>query len=384
MQAPLPTETLAIFLPSLAGGGAERMMLNLAAAALEIGVAVELICADGRGPYRRLVPAGCGLVDLGAARVSAALTRLVDYLRRRRPAALLAAMDHANLVAIIARLLAGIPGGLPTRLGVSVRSQLSVEAQQAASLRGRLLPVLARWLYPRADVVSAVSRGVADDLVGLLGPGRARIEVVPNPVVTPELDTLAAAPVDHPWLAPGQPPVLLAAGRLVPQKDFATLIGAFSQLVPSRDLRLLILGEGPLRGRLQGLIERLGLTDRAALPGFVENPFAYMARARLFVLSSAWEGLPGVLIQAMACGTPVVSTDCPSGPREILAAGRYGPLVAVGDASALAAAVARTLDVPPSPQSLQEGVAAYRAGPVARHYLDLLQLGPGRAAEGAG
>lgn len=240
------------------------------------------------------------------------------------------------------------------------------------------MPRLARVFYPRAQAVIAVSQGVADDLEGLIGTGRARVLVIPNPVVTPDLTALAAAAADHPWFAPEPiaPPVVLAAGRLSPQKDFPTLIRAFALLVRQRDLRLLILGEGPERAALETLIQDLGLTGRVALPGFRANPFALIARARLFVLSSAWEGLPGVLIQAMACGTPVVATDCPSGPREVLADGRYGPLVPVGDPQALAQAMGETLDQPMDSDVLRARAADFGLAPVTRRYLEVLGLAP--------
>ncbi len=354
-------------------------MLNLAAGVLAEGIGVDLVCADARGPYLHQVPSGCRLEDLRAHRVLFALPGLAAWLRRRKPSVLLAAMDHANLIAIWARLLAG--GRPPVRLAVSVRSQLSVAAAHEPSWRGRTLPWLARRFYPWADDIIAVSEGVADDLADCLGIGRARITVIPNPVVSDDLDALASAPVEHPWLAPGQPPVLLAAGRLTRQKDFPTLLRAFARLVLRRDLRLMILGDGPDRAALAAEIEALGLGARVALLGFQANPFRYMARARLFVLSSAWEGLPGVLIQAMACGSPVVSTDCPSGPREVLEDGRFGPLVPVGDPAALAAAIAQTLDEPLPAETLKARAADYRLAPVSRRYLGALGLA--RAADPA-
>lgn len=170
--------------------------------------------------------------------------------------------------------------------------------------------------------------------------------------------------------------MILGAGRLTHQKDFPTLIRAFAAIDPARGLRLMILGEGPQRGALESLVRELGLSERIALPGFSPNPFAAMARARLFVLSSAWEGLPGVLIQAMACGTPVVSTDCPSGPREILSDGRYGPLVPIGDAAALAVAIAAALEQPIARERLMSRAADYRLEPVTRRYLEVMGLDP--------
>ncbi|NCA70775.1 MAG: glycosyltransferase [Sphingobacteriia bacterium] len=364
--------SLAIFLPSLAGGGAERMMLNLARGMVESGVTLDLVLGQASGPYRDLVPVGCELVDLRAGRVLTALPGLAGYLRQCRPTVLLTAMDHANLIALSASALARVP----TRVYVSVRSTLSQECAHAGSRIHRWLPHLARLLYPRAAAVIAVSQGVAEDLERVLGTGRIQPVVIPNPVVTPDLQALAAALPDHPWLADGAPPVILGAGRLTHQKDFPTLIRAFAAIDPARGLRLMILGEGPQRGALESLVRELGLSERIALPGFSPNPFAAMARARLFVLSSAWEGLPGVLIQAMACGTPVVSTDCPSGPREILSDGRYGPLVPIGDAAALAVAIAAALEQPIARERLMSRAADYRLEPVTRRYLEVMGLDP--------
>lgn len=375
---------IAIFLPSLAGGGAERMMLNLAQGLVAAGIELDLVVGSAAGPYRDLVPANCDLVDLGAGRVLTALPGLVRYLRRRRPTVLLAAMDHANLIALWARSLARVP----TRVAVSVRSTLSQEARHAPSLAGRVLPRLARVFYPQACAVIAVSQGVADDLTRLIGAGRARVLVIPNPVVTPELAAQAAERPDHPWFQPGLPPapgaglepakapVILAAGRLTPQKDFPTLIRAFARVRAGRDCRLLILGEGNARPALAALIAELGLGDQAALVGFQSNPYPYLARAALFVLSSAWEGSPNVLTEALALGIPVVATDCPSGPAEVLDGGRFGPLVPVGAVDALAAAMAATLDRPLPAAVLRSAVSEYEQGRSARRYLEVMGLTP--------
>ena len=370
-------QTLGVFLPSLAGGGAERMMLNLARGVAEAGVGVDLVVGDAAGPYRDLVPAGCRLIDLKSPRVLAALPRLVRYLRTQRPTVLLSAMDHANMVALWARALARVP----TRVCVSVRSNLSQEAAHSQLLAGRLMPRLARAFYPGADAVIAVSNGVADDLEQLLRPRTARVTVIPNPVVTPELVDLAAESPGHPWLLDRSVPVVLAAGRLCPQKDYPTLIRAFASLAPARALRLVILGEGPDRPALESLVRQLDLADRVALPGFADNPFSAMARARVFVLSSAWEGLPGVLIQAMGCGTPVVATDCPSGPREVLEDGRYGPLVPVGDPLALARAIGETLDRPLGADLLRGRAEDFGLAAVTRRYLEVLGLKPAGAVQ---
>jgi glycosyltransferase involved in cell wall biosynthesis len=229
-----------------------------------------------------------------------------------------------------------------------------------------------RRLYPRVDQIVAVSEGVAEDTAAIARIPRGRISVIRNPVITPELTILAAGPCPHPWLEDGGPPVILGAGRLERQKDFPTLLRAFARLRRERPCRLVILGDGGGREALTALAAALGVSDDLQLPGFQANPFCWMSRASLFVLSSAWEGSPNVLTEAMALGTPVVATDCPSGPREVLAGGRFGPLVPVGDAEALAEAMAQTLDKPLPRPVLKAAVAEYNQTESARRYLAVL------------
>lgn len=316
-------------------------MLTLANGFAAKGLPVDLVLAQASGAYMADVASGVRIVDLGGRRVFASLPRLVGYLRRERPAALLSALNHANVVAIWARRIARTG----TRIVVSERATLSLIQKVATGPRHRVLPLLMRWSYPAADQVVAVSHGVADDLAATIGLARERIAVVYNPVVTSALLARSREEPPHRWLsAEGGPPVVLAAGRLGPEKDFATLVRAFAELRARREARLIILGEGMLREDLKGLVSSLGLQDDVDLPGFAANPFAFMRNAELFVLSSRTEGLPGVLIEAMACGTPVVSTDCPSGPAEILENGKWGALVPVGDSKALAAAMETALN----------------------------------------
>jgi glycosyltransferase involved in cell wall biosynthesis len=322
------------------GGGAQRVALNLSRGIAKHGYRVDLVLAQTTGPYLAEVPESVRVVDLRASRVLSSLPALVRYLRRERPEAMLSAMNYVNIIALCARRLAGVP----TRLVVSEHNTLSRSVQYASDQRGRLMPQLIKRSYPWADGIVAVSKGVADDLARVTGLSRERIRVIYNPVVTPELQAKAQTPLEHPWFKPGEPPVLLAVGSLTAQKDFPTLIQAFVQVRQVRPARLLILGEGKDRSVLEALVRQLGLEQDIRLPGFVENPYTYMARASLFVLSSRWEGLPTVLIEALSCGTPVISTDCPSGPREILDDGQYGQLVPVGDATALARAIETSLE----------------------------------------
>jgi glycosyltransferase involved in cell wall biosynthesis len=222
---------------------------------------------------------------------------------------------------------------------INEQNTISISARKSVRRRERMVPRLAKRFYPWADHVTGNSRGVADDLSQVTGLPRERIKVLYNPVVTPEVREKARAPLNHPWFEAGQRPVVLAVGRLTKQKDFPTLIRAFAQVRQTQPARLLILGEGPDRSALEALVNQLDLGDDVAMPGFVENPYAYMRRASLYVLPSRWEGLPTVLIEALYCGPPVIATDCPSGPREILADGKHGLLVPVGDVIALTQAI---------------------------------------------
>ena len=362
-----PRKRLAIFIPSMNGGGAQRVTLNLARGIAERGYFVDLVLARAEGPYLAEVPETVRVVDLKASRVLTSLPALLRYLRRERPHALLSTMNYANIAALWVRRLAGVP----TRLVVSEHDTLSASAHHSSSVRGRMMPHLVRRFYRWADGIIAVSQGSADDLAQITGLPRERVKVIYNPVVTAELRARAQCSMDHPWFRTGQPPVLLAVGRLSSQKDFETLLLAFAQVRKARPVRVLILGEGEERPRLEALARKLDLMQDIGLPGFVENPYMYMARASVFVLSSRWEGLPTVLIEALYCGAPLIATDCPSGPREILADGKYGRLVPVGDVPALAQAIETTL-ADKSPAPAPNSWRRFELEPVVNQYLGAL------------
>jgi glycosyltransferase involved in cell wall biosynthesis len=236
----------------------------------------------------------------------------------------------------------------------------------------KFFPAMMRVLYPAADAVVAVSAGVADGLVSHAHLRREKITVIHNPIVTPEIAEKATAPLDHPWFAPGQSPVFVAAGRLTVQKDYPTLLRAFAELRQRRAARLFILGVGELHDELVAQADGLGIGADVEFAGFQENLFAFMSRAAAFVLSSAWEGFGNVLVEALACGTQVISTDCPSGPAEILDGGKFGRLVPVGNTSALAAAMEAALDHPLPAEMLRERAQIFSVDAALDRYLPLL------------
>lgn len=295
------------------------------------------------------------------------LLALQRYLRSQRPAAVISFLSYPNLVLLLASLLGR--GGV--RFLVSVQNHLSTAAARSRSRWVRSTPHLMRRFARHADAIVAASAGVASDLQQLGGVPPERIQVIYNPVFHGGIEALAREPVDHPWLQGGGPPVVLGVGKLKPQKDFPTLLRAFQQLRRQRPARLVILGEGDEEPALRDLAKQLGVDEHVDFAGYVRNPFPFYARAAVFALSSAWEGFGNVLVEALACGCPIVSTDCPSGPAEILDGGRYGRLVPVGDADAICAAIGATLDAPPPRGDLIERARAFSFDEAARRYEEL-------------
>jgi glycosyltransferase involved in cell wall biosynthesis len=362
----MPAKTIAFFLPNLAGGGAERVVLNLLKGMLDFDLSLDLVVANLSGEYVEQIPDRVRVINLAAKRTIAAIPALAQYLKTERPVAVISHLNHANITALLARDLSR------TKTKLILVEHNTLSADKSKLRRAKVLPTMMKWLYPRADLVVGVSQGVATDLEAGLGLDRGTVKVVYNPVVDRDLVDRSQAAVEHPWLQPGSPPVFLGVGRFTVQKDFLNLINAFAIVRQQRPARLIILGEGDLRGELEADIKRLNLSADVALPGFVQNPYAYMSKAAAFVLSSRWEGLPTVLIEAMACGCQIVSTDCPSGPDEILAAGKYGRLVPIENAVALADAMLQTLEQPFDRNLLVERGRYFSTERAATTYLDLV------------
>lgn len=326
------SKRVALFLSYLGGGGAERVMLNLAKGFVQSGLEVDLVLGKAWGPHLWKIPETVRVIDLNASTSLMGVPKLARYLRQERPHALLSAMHYANEIAVMAKRIAGVS----THIIVTEHNTLSRSIDQVKRLKRHLIPLSVKYLYPLADSVVTVSQGARDDLQHWMSPTKTEVKSIYNPVIAPDLYEKAASTVEHPWFNEGDMPIVLGVGKLEPQKDFATLIRAFAKVRSQVPSRLVILGWGPDKERLESLIQELGLADDVILMGYVDNPYAYMARSKAFVLSSAWEGLPTVLIEAMALSLPVISTNCKSGPEEILDHGKYGCLVPVGDSDAMA------------------------------------------------
>jgi glycosyltransferase involved in cell wall biosynthesis len=381
---------------TLGGGGVQRVFINLAEGFLRRGVHdLWLVVNRAQGPFLKRLPSGVKLIDLrdpapyrlihlwsylkepqvcspllrSAVRVNYFILKGIGYLRRRNLQFLLHSSllclklaDYLRFIrpdALLSAYICNIPALLLKKFGFGGETRVTVSVHEIVSAylphnpAGGMILRLMRRLYPQAHNIVAVSQGVAKDLTTLLQLPFDRVTVIYNPVITSNLLEQALTPITHPWFERGQPPVILGVGQLALHKDFPTLLRAFALVRQVRPAKLLILGEGEERANLERLAIELGIQNDVSMPGFVDNPFAFMAKASVFVLSSAWEGLPTVLIEALACGCPVVATDCRSGPREILDNGRYGRLVPVGDHEALAKAILETLDNPDFPADRQ-------------------------------
>lgn len=357
---------VAIFLPDLGGGGAERCNVILANEFASRGVEVDLVVYNADGPFARLVADDVRLVVLGCRRLETSLLPFCRYVMRERPSVVMASMQHAGIVALLAKRLVG----KGRRFIVQYQNTISRDYATFGPA-GRFWLRLLGLLLPSADAVVAVSKQAAQDIVDTFPRTAGNILYIYNAVSEDAIAQLVDEPVTHPWFHDPGTPVMLSAGRLVPLKNYQSLLDAFSRVLRVRPARLIIIGEGTDRSRLVSRAKELGITDSVDFAGFQANPYSFMKNARVFVLSSLQEGLPLVLIEALACGTPVVSTDCPSGPREVLEGGKWGRLVPVGDSRALADAMLATLDDPEDSAALVERARRFSARTIADEYLRL-------------
>ncbi|WP_420143840.1 glycosyltransferase [Sphingobium sp.] len=327
--------TVAVYLPDLSGGGAERLHVLLNVALEERGFDMKFLLDRRAGALINQVPED-KIVALDASRQLKAFSKLVRYLRTARPDYLISNMEHMNISAVVA---ARIAGG-STRVIATQHNAFSRQIDRP-SIKYRLLPWMYKGVLPFAHKIVAVSGGVGRELVDMLKWRADRVDVIYNGVVAGGQQSIDQDP-PHPWLGEERP-VIIAMGRMVAQKDFTTLLRAFARMGGGDVARLIILGDGPERNALEAEARKLGIAHAVDMPGFVEHPAGWLSRSALFVLSSQFEGFGNVLVEALSCGTPIVSTNCPFGPSEILDDGRFGTLVDVGDIEAMAMAMGRML-----------------------------------------
>jgi len=329
---------IALFIPSLSGGGAEKVILHLAEYFNQKKIKVDLIVGDAQGELYDQIPKSVRLIDLKKDRMFSTLPVVLNYLRKENPDVLLAALNLPNIVAVAAKILSG------SRTTVATSIHTVFPEKKMYSIKEQLENALTKISYHFSDIVVAVSYGAADYLVQYLSINPDKITVIYNPVLNSKFYNKSNVRVAHKFFTKEETEVILGVGRLTLQKDFETLIRAFNIVRKVKPAKLIILGEGDQRENLESMVKELRLTEHISLPGFVINPNPYMKKASVFVLSSAWEGLGNVIIEALACGCPVISTNCQSGPSEILKGGKYGKLVPVGDFSSMADSILEVLN----------------------------------------
>ncbi|NCT41653.1 MAG: glycosyltransferase [Alphaproteobacteria bacterium] len=368
---------IALFIPDLAGGGAQHMIVNMANEFARRGNKVDLILIQQDGAYKKIIKPNVNIICLNQNRTIQALPKLISYLKNSQPDIFLSAMYHVNLVAILAKLMTP---GITTRFVITERNFFSLKIKDSNQMRDKFLPLLVRMLYRFADEIVAISKGVAQDISMIAKLHPNKVKCIYNPVITSK--TLAALNennIESP-LAPQSDKVIIASGRLVPQKDYITLLHAFSKLLQKENATLIILGEGDLRSDLEKLTDELKISNKVSFKGFVDNPLSYMKKADLFVLSSQWEGFGNVLVEALICGLPIVSTDCPAGPSEILEGGKYGTLVEVGNVDALAQAMKDKLHANHHPETQTKRALCFSVEKICDQYEELFLNTIGRTA----
>lgn len=351
---------VSLFVYSFRGGGAETNMITIGNELHRRGHDVTIITVDPTGPCTSQIHEGVDVKELGGTHIIGITHHLRKYLQTTNTDVLLSTMEVPNLITIFATRS---PLSVPIVLRIA-----SVYSERDRSGKLRFIPFLKRIAYPKANAIITISDGVAVDISDTTGINVKDLTTIYNPVYEPAIPELASEPINHPWFS-DETPLVIGVGNMKPAKDFPTLLRAVAR---SPEVRLVILGRSSGRDDLEHLAGELGIKDRVDFPGFVDNPYAYMAKADVFVLSSAWEGFGNVLVEAMACGTPVVSTDCPGGPSEILDGGEYGPLVPVGDDEAMAKAIKAVLADPIDSSALQSRAKDFAIEPIVDQYEDVL------------
>ncbi|WP_406701374.1 glycosyltransferase [Sphingomonas canadensis] len=356
-------------LPAANGGGAERAMIGVAGCLARSGISVEIALVRKTGPFLDDIDPAIRIVDLGAGKLRKALFPLNRYVRAAKPRLIVSPIVGTDALVLLGKALFR----WDSKVHISVQNSPSASAGVSQDAIARHWPTLIRTLYRFAASINGISEGVAQDVERIMKRPAGSVPVINNPVDIASVQEKAASEPEYAWLRDKKAPVLLAVGRLVRQKDVPTLLKAFALLRKERDARLIILGEGPDRPALEALAATLGISDDLLMPGFSSNPFSAMAASDVFVLSSRWEGFANVVAEALACGTKVVSTDCPSGPAEILENGRHGTLVPIGDEAALARAMGEAIDSKIDPAQLRERAADFSLDRIAESYRQLFQ-----------
>lgn len=331
---------LAIFAAAISGGGVEKAVFNLANGVAKKGIRVDLLIADDTGISSLYFDAGVTVIKLSSKRVLFCGPELILYLIRAQPNVLFSAMEYVNLIALVSKKISFTS----TRVVISSHAPLEYFIRDEKLVKWRLLKKLLSYFYGTADKVITVSKGLERTLIGELNVNPAKILTIYNPIINESLINDSLEDLSDSWVKSSKSPYIISVGRFAKEKDYPTLINAFNLVRKKRDVRLIILGEGPERENVNKLINFHGLSSFVHMPGHVLNPYKYMKNAACFMLSSKNEGFGNVLVEALVLGCPIVSTNCPFGPVEVLDNGLWGSLVSVGDYESMANSVLTTLE----------------------------------------
>ena len=361
-------ERLALFLPHLKGGGAEKMMLNLAEGFVSRGVMVDILLLRSEGEYLDLIPKNAQIFNFTSIHPVVSFCKFIRYLRKERCGTILATFG-TDVLSLIAKKTFK----RDLRVFVRLARPLSREFSPHYSLAWRTSFRVLKYLLPSANGIISISHDMTEDLIATVPGSSSLVETIYNPTVKPDIIIKSRLSTGHPWMDKNRNiPVILSVGRLAVEKDHVTLLKAFSRVMKETPVRLVLLGQGPLEKKLKSYVQDLGISKMVDFVGFKKNPYSFMASADVTVLSSISEGCPNALIESMACGTPVVSTNCLSGPREVLVDGRYGSLVPTKDDKKLAEEIIKTLKKPLKKLVLQKRSNDFSLEVSLGHYMKFL------------
>lgn len=333
-------------------------------------LSIDLLLIRDTSEYLKHLSPAVNQIKLGTKHSATSFIPIFRYLTNTNPDAILVAKERAGKSVLLARFLARNNSTIALRLGTNLATAMRYKHWLTRLARFKSI----QYFYKHFTAIIAVSHGVAKDTHKISKVPLNKIHVVRNPVITDKLLNQSQLPPSHPWLVDKKYPVIIGIGRLTRQKGFDTLIRAFAHINQKIDSRLIILGDGNLKNELEALSKQLGVFEKIDFPGFSDNPYSYLRTADLFILSSRWEGSPNALTEAMALGTQVVSTNCPSGPSELLHDGDIAPLVPVDDPDAMAKAAIQILEKPVDSERIRNAVTDYQPAIAARNYLKILGL----------
>jgi len=356
---------ISFFSPNLEGGGAERIIAILATYLSKEAYNVDLLLVKSTGPYLSEIPETVNIIDFNSDGVIKSLPKLIKYLRSEKPDILFTSQMHSSAVAIYAAKLASVK----TKIYIRQPSMLQ-RPFESSTLISKIKYEIIRKSLKNADKVVVSSQVMLNEFIRETGTNISKVKVIHNPIPLELIRKKSLVPINHAWFSKDQPPVVLAVGRLVKVKDFSTLLKAFAIVRQTHSANLVILGEGVLRPDLEDLIKSLGIEDYVYMPGFISNPYPYMKHAKLFVLSSLREGFPNSMVEAMACGTAIVSTNCNGGSSEILEDGKWGQIVSVKNPFEMADAIIKTLE-DTSPPDVTERVQDFSIDFIMKNFTDL-------------